>query len=407
MKTATRRRVAFWGVIGAVIVGALAVAMMPRAVPVDFAAVTRGRLTVTLDHEGKTRVRDRYVVSAPVAGRVRRIELRPGDRVVANRTVIATFLPGAPPLLDARSRAGAEARVSEAGAVLQQARAQREQARVQSEHAAVERNRAKSLAEFGLMTVEARQTVDAASAASQRALEAADAGVEAAEHEVEAARAVLVESGGPGGSAAGGRPVLTLRSPIDGVVLSRLQESEAVVAQGAPLVEVGDTAAIEVIADFLSTDAVRIKPRMSALIDQWGGSEPLRAIVGRVEPSAFVKVSALGVEEQRVLVVIDLEDPRAASQALGDGYRVEARVVVWERPDVVLAPTSSLFRRAEGWAVYVDAGGLARIRSVTVGQRNGTSAEILSGLRPGDRVVVYPPDSLGDGARITARAGGA
>jgi len=401
--TTTTRRIAFWGTIGAVLVGALGLAIRPRPIPVDFASVTRGAMAETLDHEGRTRVRERYVVSAPVAGRVLRIELQPGDRVVAGRTVIATFAPGTSSLLDPRSRAEAQSRVSAAEAVLEQARAQLEQVRVQSQHANDERDRARNLEKVGLMTAEARQAAEAEAAARQRALDAADAAVRVAAHEAEAARAMLVEPGSRAARSPAGSSTLTLRSPIDGVVLDRRHESEAVVPQGEPLVTVADTSALEVIADFLSSDAVRIQPGMRALIDQWGGSRPLDAVVRRVEPEGFLKVSALGVEEQRVWVVLDLRDPAQSGGALGDGYRVEARVVIWEGRDVVKAPVSSLFRRGANWAAFVEDGGIARERAVKVGHRDGTDAEILSGLSAGTRVIVYPPDTVSDGTRVTAR----
>jgi HlyD family secretion protein len=403
MTTTSRRRIAFWGTIGVVLAAALALVTRPRPVSVDIATVSSGAMSETLDHEGRTRVRQRYVVSAPVAGRVLRIELQPGDRVVANETLIATFAPGASSLLDARSRAEAQSCVSAAEALLEQARAQREQVRVQSLHATEERDRARNLTQFGLMTVEARQAAETEAAARLRALDAAEAAVRAATHDVEAARAMLVEPGSRATRSTAGGTTLTLRSPIDGVVLERLHESEAVVPQGEPLVTVADTSALEVIADFLSSDAVRIRPGMRALIDQWGGSQPLDAAVRRVEPAGFLKVSALGVEEQRVWVVLDFEDSASAGRALGDGYRVEARVVVWEGRGVVKAPVSSLFRRGNGWAAFVDDGGVARERPVRIGHRDGTFAEVLSGLDAGARVVVYPPDRVSDGTRITAR----
>jgi HlyD family secretion protein len=403
MTTTSRRRILFWGAIGVVLVGSLVLALKPRPVPVDLAPVTRGAMTETLDHEGRTRVRERYIVSAPVAGRVLRIELEPGDRVVANRTVIATFEPGASPLLDPRTRAEAQSRVRAAQAVLEQARAQRDQARVLEWHAAEERDRARNLATFGLMTAESRQAAESAAAASQGALAAAEAAVKAAAHDLETARAALLEPGSAVVRSAGGSPTLTLRSPIDGVVIERLHQSEAVVPQGEPLVTVGDTSAIEVVADFLSTDAVKIRPGMRALIDQWGGGKPLDATVRRVEPGAFVKVSALGVEEQRVWVVLEFAGPESDARALGDGYRVEARVVTWEGRDVLRAPVSSLFRRGDGWAVFAAEGGIARERAVKVGHRNGSFAEIESGLSAGAQVVTYPPDSVSDGTGITRR----
>jgi HlyD family secretion protein len=403
MKPTSRRRVAFWGGVAIVIVGAGVVAMMPRALPVDVAIVARGPLVVTLDHEGQTRVRDRFVVSAPVPGRVQRIELRPGDRVVANRTALATFLPATSPLLDARTRAEAQARLKAAEAALERASAERDQARVQSDFANGERDRARGMFTSGLVTAQARQAAESEALARQRALEAAESAVRAAAHDVDTARAALLEPGGQTARTSGAPPTLTLRSPIDGVVLRRIHESEAVVPQGEPLLEVADVSDLEVYADYLSTDAVRIRPGMPVLIEQWGGTGPLKGTVRRVEPSGFLKVSALGVEEQRVWVIVGLDDPRAAWEALGDGYRVEARVITWERPDVVTTPTSSLFRRSQGWAVFVVEGGRARLRAVTVGQRNGAAAEVVAGLKPGERVIVYPPDSVADGVRVTER----
>ena len=406
MTRTTKRRIAFWGTVGVALAAALAIMTRPQPVPVDFAVVSRGTMAETLDHEGRTRVRERYVVSAPVAGRVLRIELRPGDRVVANQTVIATFAPGASSLLDARSRAGATSRVSEAQALLEQAKAQREQVRVQSQHALEERDRAQNLAKFGLMTAEGLRAAETQAAASQRALDAAEAAVRAGEHEVEAARAMLVEPGSSPAGVAGTAPkgvTLTLRSPIDGVVLERHRESETVVMQGEPLVTVADTSALEVVADYLSSDAVRIQPGMRALIDQWGGDQPLDAVVRRVEPAGFLKVSALGVEEQRVWVVLDFKAPAAAGRALGDGYRVEVRVVTWEGSDAVRVPVSSLFRRGTGWAVFVEEGGLARERPVQIGHRNGTFAEVLSGVSVGAKIIIYPPDTVSDGTHITPR----
>jgi HlyD family secretion protein len=403
MKTTTRRRILFWGVTGVVAVGAAIAAVMPKAVPVDIATVTRGPITVTLDHEGRTRVRERFVVSAPVSGRVLRIELRPGDTVVANQTVLATLLPGTSALLDARTRAEAQSRVKAAEAMLEQARAARDQARTQSEFANTERDRTKNLVAQGLATPQAGLAADTEAAARQRALDAAAAAAQAAEHELEAARATLLEPGAAASRDSSGRAALVVRSPINGVVLQRLHESEAPMAQGEPLLEVADLSALEAIADFLSTDAVRIKPGMAVQIDGWGGGAPLKGRVDRVEPGGFLKVSALGVEEQRVWVVVNFDEPRAAWQALGDGYRVEARVVVWSQADVVKAPTSALFRHADQWAVFAVENGVARLRPVQVGQRNGVMAEIVSGLKAGEQVVVYPPDTVTDGVRVSQR----
>ncbi len=405
MNDARRRRVGFWGGLTLLLVVLLAFALWPRRVMVDTAVVDEGPLRVTLEHEGRTRVRDRYVVSAPVAGRVQRIELEPGDPVAAGKTVVATFLPAVPPLLDVRASAEGAARVQAAEAALARARAERERARTEAGFAAVERDRARRLEEAGVISAQALEAAETEAAARARALAAGEAAVNGAAHELEVARAALITPAAPASGSRTGQ-ALALRAPADGVVLRRLRESEAVVPQGEPLLEIADTSSLEVIADFLSADAVRIEPGQKVSIEQWGGPAPLNGRVRRIEPSGFLKVSALGVEEQRVWVVIDFDDPRSAWQALGDGYRVEARVVVWERARVVRAPSGSLFRDGDGWAVFTVEDGRAARRDVQVGQRGGTTAEILAGLRSGEVVIVHPPDAVGDGARVAARAAG-
>ena len=402
MNGAQRRRVVFWGGLGLLAVAALTFALWPRPVAVDVAAVDEGPLRVTLDHEGRTRVRDRYLVSAPVAGRVQRIELEPGDPVVAGKTVVATFLPETPPLLDARTRAELTAQVQGAEAALARARAERDRAATEAQFAAAERDRARSLEALGIATEQALRAAETEAVARARDLAAAEAAVTAAASGLDRARAALLR---PAVAAPPRRPAqaLSLRAPADGVVLRRLHESEAVVPQGEPLLEIADTSSLEVIADFLSADAVNIEPGQPVSIEQWGGPEPLNGRVRRVEPSGFLKVSALGVEEQRVWVVIDFEDPRSAWRSLGDGYRVEARVVIWERPRVRRAPAGSLFRAGDAWAVFVVEGGRAALRRVEVGRRSGVAAEILSGVRAGETVIVHPPDVVSGGTRVAGR----
>jgi HlyD family secretion protein len=212
------------------------------------------------------------------------------------------------------------------------------------------------------------------------------------------ARARLLQAGG--GPAV---PVIAIRSPIDGVVLKRHRESEAVVPAGEPLVDLGDPLRLEIVSDLLSTDAVKVRAGDRVLVEQWGGEAALRGRLRRVEPSGFMKVSALGVEEQRVNVLVDFEDPAEAWQALGDGYRVEVRIVVFEQEGVLKAPTSSLFRRGESWAVFTVEGGRARLRTVKIGRRNGLEAQVLEGLREGEQVIVHPSEALADGGRVTAR----
>ena len=388
-----------------VLVGAGLVALMllvglwPTSVPADFATVTRGPLRVTVDEEGETRCRDRFVVSAPVAGRVLRIKLEPGDHVARGETLLATFLPGDPVPLDARSRAGAGAAVSAAKSALGRARAEQGRAENAVRLALSELERHRKLAAEQIVSsqvLDAKETEAKTAMDTQRASEFA---VATAEHQLEVAQARLLQASGRPGSV----DPFELHSPIDGVVLKRLRESEAVVPVGEPLLELGDPSDLEIVADLLSTDAVKIGPGDRVLIEQWGGDQELEGRVRRVEPSGFMKFSALGVEEQRVNVVIDFEDPVEAWEALGDGYRVEVRVVVWENEDVLKLPTSAMFRHGDQWAVFVVDGGRALLRPVDVGRRNGLEAQVLSGVEAGARVIVHPSDAIVDGARLSER----
>ncbi len=377
----------------------LLVGFWPSPVAVDAAAVVRGALRVSVDEEGETRVRQRFLVSAPVAGRVLRIDLEPGDPVT-RETVVATFLPAAAAPLDSRSRADASAAVASARAALGSAGAERLRAQAADRLARSELERQRALAAQQLVSRKVLDEAEAAARQAGEALRAAEFAAASAGHQLEMARARLL----PADAASAARP-LVIRSPIDGVVFKRLRESESVVAAGEPLVELGDPRRLEIVSDLLSTDAVRVKPGDPVLLEHWGGERPLRARVRRVEPSGFMKVSALGVEEQRVNVVMDFEDPLEAWSALGDGYRVEERIVVWEGAGVLLVPTSSLFRRGERWAVFALDGGRARLRLLEIGHRNGTHAEVLSGLREGDSVVLHPTDALADGSRVARREG--
>jgi HlyD family secretion protein len=401
VKPITRRRWILWGGLAAVAAVVLLLALRTAPVEVDVASVARGRLAVTLDEEGETRVRERYVVSAPVAGRLQRIELEPGDPVQARKTAVATFMPSDPALLDLRARGEVEARVGAARAAEQRARAESDRARAQLELARSEHTRIRRLAEGGVVSQEdldrAKQNLES----SQSTLAAAQRAAAGALHELRAAqaRALEVQSGQSGGRLEN----LTLRSPIDGVVLRRLRESEAVVPAGEPLLEVGDPANLEIVADYLSADAVAMRPGMPVEIERWGGQRPLSGRVRRVEPGGFLKISALGVEEQRVNVIIEFEDPRKAWEALGDGYRVEVRVVTWQGSGVVKVPGSALFRQGNGWAVFLVRDRRAELRSVEVGHRGELEAEIRSGLAPADTVIVHPPEDLEPGAKVKQR----
>lgn len=376
-------------------------ALRPNPVTVDLGAAERGPLRVTLDEEGETRVRERFVVSAPAAGRVLRIEMDPGEPVRAGITVLATLRPTSPDLLDLRSRANLQARVRAAESALGRARANREKARAELSFTQASFKRVDALGRQGIVSKESVEVEQLALERSRAALAAAEYDVETATHEVEAARASLIEAGA---EPTGG--VLEVRSPVDGVVLRRLRESEAVVVAGEPLVEVGDPRDLEIVADLLSTDAAQIRPGHAVEIEQWGGGTVLAGRVRRIEPSGFTKVSALGVEEQRVNVIVDLADPPARWAGLGDGFRVEVRVVLWERNDVLKVPASSLFREGEGWTVYTVADGKAQRKRVEVGRQNGLEAEILSGLQEGDQVILHPGTDVRDGLEVEERAGG-
>ena len=380
-----------------IVAGLLAVALWPRTVDVDLAAVSRGPLVVTVEEEGRTRVRDRFVVAAPVSGRILRIALEPGDRVVRG-DVVARLQPGSPALLDARTKAEAVAALARTDASLGHARAEEERARAALTHAEHELTRTRQLTTAGVTT---RQDLDMREADARLAREAANAAafaVRAAAAEVEQARARAATS-----AAASGGGTVVVTAPVNGVVLQRLRESESVVPAGEPLVAIGDLRQLEIVTDLLSTDAVRVAPGARALIEQWGGEVSLDATVRRIEPAGFTKVSALGVEEQRVNVLLDFADTGEACARLGDAYRVEARVVLWEAPDVLKVPTSALFREGTRWAVYFASNGRARRAFVELGHQAAEEAEVLSGLTEGTQVIVHPGDLVRDGVRIASR----
>jgi HlyD family secretion protein len=397
--SAPRRRLLL-GLAALALAGLAWWALRAPAVPVELGEVTRGPLELTVDEEGETRVRQRFVVAAPAAGRLLRITLDEGDAVEVG-DVLARIVP-AP--LDPRDRAAAEARLEAAQAAKQGAAARAALAAAALAQAERDLARAERLREAGALSDEELERARLALTRAQREREAALFAAAAAEHEVEAARAVLI-------AARAARPALAdeacltpatcieVRAPIDGRVLRLHEESERVVPAGAPLVELGDPSATEIVVDVLSADAVMIRPGADLWVEDWGGGEPLRATVRRIEPSGFTKVSALGVEEQRVNVIADFAE---APDGLGDGYRVEARIVVWRGDDVLRVPSSALFRQREGWAVFVVDGAVARRREVEVGARGPFEAEVRAGLAAGERVVLHPSDRLADGVRVRA-----
>lgn len=390
-------RTVFWTLVGVGLAALLALAFRPGATPVDVAEVSRGPLTVAIRDEARTRARDVYLVSAPVAGRLLRVGNRAGELVEAG-TVIAVVQPAPPVFMDERSRRESQAAVRAAEAALALARAELEQAVSQLAWARAEAQRAETLFASAVVSQSAldRARLELRSAAA--ALEQARAGVEVREANLETARVRLVDPAAAGDS---GRTV-SIRAPASGRVLRVLQESEAVVAQGAPLMEIGDPGDIEVVAELLSSDAARVRVGAPVVIDSWGGA-PLRGRVRKVEPAGFLKVSALGVEEQRVNVVIDPVDPPAAWRAAGHAYRVEAAVTVWSADSVLRVPVGSLFRDRGRWAVFRVEDGRARLTPVQIGQGDGELTEIRSGLEAGQRVVVYPGQAVSDGGRVRPR----
>ena len=381
----------------AVVLLLLAFAPWPKPVQVDVGTVTRGPLVVTVDDEGKTRVRDRFVVSTPVGGRVLRIELEPGDRV-ARGAVVARVRAEMPALLDARSRGEAQAAVDAAQATVGQARAEEQRARTTLAQVQRDASRLRELARTAVVSQQELETREAEARAAEDAVNAAVFASRAAASELARAQIRLRQ---PVADPAG--RIVPITSPVDGVILTRVRESEAIVPAGSPVVEIGDPGKLEIVADLLSTDAVRITTGARVIVENWGGDGPLDACVRRVEPSGFTKISALGVEEQRVNVIADFTDPAKAWARLGDAYRVEVRVVIWESGSVLKVPTSALFREGSSWAAYVVNGNRARRTLLTVGHQTGQEAEILSGLVEGQQVVQHPGDTLRDGARLAVR----
>jgi len=381
-----------------VVGGLLAVALWPKTVGVELGVVSRGPLMVTVDEEGMTRVRDRFVVSSPVAGRVLRIELEPGDTVTRGQ-VVAHVRAETPPLLDERTRAEAQAAIESARAALGRARAEEQRARATLAQLQRELTRIRELAQNRVVSAQELESREAEAKVAEESVNAAVFAVQAATSTLQGAQARLA----PPTRDAAGR-VVSVTAPADGVVLKRLRESESVVPPGDPLIEIGDPHRLEIVVDLLSTDAVRVRRDARTIIEQWGGERQLEARVRRIEPSGFTKISALGVEEQRVNVVLDFVDPAAAWAALGDAYRVEVRIVIWEAAAVLKVPTSALFRQGEKWAVYTVEDGRARRVIVELGHQTGQEAEIVSGLAEGAPVILHPVDTLADGARVKEKA---
>jgi HlyD family secretion protein len=389
------------GVLLALAAG-LVYAFLPRAVRVDVMTVTRGTLQVTVNEDGRTRIKERYIVSTPLGGRLLRVELKAGDAVEAGKTLLTAIEPTEPELLDPRTRAQAEARVKSAEAVRNQAVPLLERARTAHEFAHTELERARRLYQEETLSRQELDNAEQKERTTAEELKSAQFAVQIADYELELAKAALLRTatGGSGNSNSWHFPIL---SPISGRVLRVFQESSAVVPAGERLLELGDPADLEVEIDVLSADAVKIKPGAKVFLEQWGGDAPLLGRVRLVEPSGFLKISALGVEEQRVNVIVDFTDPLEKRPTLGDAFRVEARIVIWESDNVLKLPAGALFRDGDDWAVFVVAEGRAELQRVKIGQRNDLEAEVADGLASGARVIVHPSDRVRDGCSVKPR----
>ncbi|MDE3775594.1 HlyD family efflux transporter periplasmic adaptor subunit [Sinorhizobium meliloti] len=395
-----KRRLAIWGSLLALLAAGIAYALRPQPIQVDLAVAEIGLLRVTLDEEGETRVRDVYTLHAPLRGQLQRITAEVGDVVKAGETQLAQIEPAPPAFLDVRTEAELQAAVEAARAAHNLAAAELNKAKADLTFAEGERARARQLIERRTISQRTLEDAERSYNVAQANLATAEAALKVREHELHQARSRLLSR----------QEIRSLRedcecmpvtAPVSGVVLQVMRRSEGVVEAGTPLLDIGNPADLEIVVNFLSEDAVRIRPGQRAIITDWGG-EDLNAVVRRIEPFGQTQVSALGIEEQRVDVILDFADPTESWRSLGHGYRVDVQVILFEG-EVLNLPLGALFRQGEEWAVFVAAEGRARLRPVAVSQRNSLAVEIREGLVPGERVILYPSDRIKDGAAIVER----
>ncbi len=401
--TANWKRMTIWATIAIVLLCMLLVAFLPRAIRVDLVMLEPDTMTVTVDTEGKTRIHDVYMLSAPVSGRVLRIDAHTGDQVTANTTVLAKIEPADPTFLDLRSEAQSQAAIQTAESALDQARALVEQAEAELDYAGAEVRRARELIADGTIAQRALDDAERLYRTRNAGLGTARAGLQMRMFELEQARAALlspIQTQGQHGQC----ECVPITAPVNGRILQIINFSERVVSAGDPLMEIGDPEEMEVFADFLSTDAVRIQAGQAVVMTGWGGDQALHGRVRYVEPFGFTKVSALGIEEQRVNVIIDFVSSNQNRTRLGHGYQVDVSVIIWEQNDILTVPLTALFRDHQHWAVFVMQDGRASLQQVELGQRNGVVAEVVSGLIAGQQIVLHPSNRIVDGVRITARS---
>ena len=392
----------------ALIIGALTWAFWPRPLMVDLGQVRREAMIVTVNEEGKTRVRDAYVVSTPVAGRLLRIEVESGDQVEGGKSVIARMLPSSPSALDVRTREQARAAVAAAVAAVRVAQADLNKAKADIDLADLNLKRKQALMKNGVVSQAAVEQAERSWRAAQASVDQAMAGISMRQADLANTRARLISFSDPpfGKDAedAAQSDAIPVLAPISGRILRILQRSETTLPAGKPVLEIGDISNdLEIVVELLSTDAVRVSIDDRVIVDNWGGADPLKGIVTRVDPWGFAKFSALGVEEQRVNVVIKFSDPPNLRKSLGHGFRVEARIVIWENADALVVPSSALFRDNLDWVVFAAEDGVAVLKKIEIGRNNGIQAEVLGGLDAGNIVVLFPGSGITDGSRISKR----
>jgi len=395
----TRRQWIYLIAAATLLLAAFAWAFQPQPIMVETATVRSGVFEQTIDEDGKTRVRERYVVAAPLAGRLGRIRFKVGDQVQVDDAV-ATITPSPAQLMDPRTRHEVEERLGAAEANLERAKAVVERARAQSDQANTDLARTRTLVASGATTAQALERAELAVRVADRDLRAAEFLNHAAEHELSQMRALLARYSNNTDAAPESWNVI---APVAGMVLKVAQESETIVQPGTPLLDIGDPRDIEIVVDVLSTDAVEIRAGADVTIDHWGGEGQLSGRVRRVEPAAFTKISTLGVEEQRVNVLIDISSPAERWARLGDAYQVGAQIAVFTQDDATITPSGALFRRGDNWNVYVVKDGRAELRDIQILRRSGRLAAVASGLTPDENVIVYPSDRVASRVRVQAR----
>lgn len=407
MAAKRRSRTVLVLVMSGLLIAAAFYVFWPRPLMVDMGQVVKTSMTVTINEEAKTRVRDAYIVSAPIVGRLLRVEVEPGDAVEEGISTIARMLPAPPSALDIRTREQARALVSAAEAALRVARADMNKATADIDLADLDLERARHLKKSGTLAQAALDRAEREWRASRASLDTAKAAISMREANLANARARLIsfrEQPMAGSDPLPTEKAIPLTAPVSGKILRVMQESATTLIAGTPILEIGDISNdLEIVAELLSTDAVQVSPGDRVIIDNWGGTHPLNGTVKRLEPWGFTKFSALGVEEQRVNVIINFTDPPDRRRGLGHGFRVEAQIVVWENEQALTIPSSALFRQNGEWAAFVVIDGRAFVKPVKIGRNNGVQAELLEGLDAGTTLILYPAPGLTDNMRVKQR----